>query len=325
MQPLLGKSKILVIDGDYMLHRMLHNPKLQEMSTKDGVPTGGVFGFLKSMRAAVQSLSETSKIILVFDGGHSKRRSEIFPGYRVRPPIEDKIQPGVGKVSKDEDGIPYHEVFGHQKKFVREWVSAMGYQVLSLPGKEADDIIYQLVAADQGKSLIVIVSDDKDFYQLLSDSVHVYRILAEEYVGPSKFQQQFKFPVKKYLLYKAFIGDPSDMTPGIRGIGPASATEIVSAISHPREVKGYCENHRKKAFRAVVSPENIEILKRNLRLFNVRKEEFDEGELRKIRKALVSAQKSVDWGTLKRIASELEIASLGSNLSQWMRPFQVKS
>jgi len=237
--------------------------------------------------------------------------------------------PGKGLVKKDEmkkddeeDALPYYEVFGSQRSVVREWMAAMGSPVIRLKGREADDIIYQLTSADEGQHLCVIMSDDKDFLQLLSPSVHVYRAIAEEYYDPEKFKKTWKFPSKKYLIYKALTGDTSDLVPGIPGIGPVAALEIVNAVSSAKEVRSYCKSHKYKKFKEAATDESMEVFQRNLKLFDMRKEEFENAELRKIRKALTRDPPKIDWGTLKRIASELEFNSLASNVNQWMRSFK---
>ena len=326
MEPLFGKSKLLLVDGNNMLHRMLRQPRLAGMATSDGAPSGGIFGFLKSLRSTITTLEGASKIITVFDGGNSKRRREIFPGYRVRPPIEDKILPGKGIVKDEEaaseEAMPYYKVFGHQKLYVRDWMRAMGSPVIRLQDREGDDIIYQLTKLDAGNHLCIIISEDKDFLQLLSPSVHVYRPIADEYFDPSSFQKKWGIEVKKYRLFKALTGDASDMTPGIKGIGEKFATEIVNLTSTPKEVIAYCKDHKRKNIRETASLESRKILKRNLKLFDMRKEEFTSEEMRKIRRTLEKPIPPIDWGTLRRIASEMELDSLAGNLNLWLRPFK---
>lgn len=328
MKPLFGKSKLLLIDGNHMLHRMLRQPRLAGMCTSKGDSSGGVFGFLKSLRSTIVTLQGAERIITVFDGGNSERRSEIFPEYRVRPPIEDKIVPGQGLVNEEkvgeisEDAKPYYEVFGHQKRYVRDWMRAMGSPVIRLQQREGDDIIFQLTKMDAGNHLCVIVSEDKDFLQLLSPTVHVYRPISGEYYDPDTFRKKWGFQVRSYRLFKALTGDTSDMVPGVKGIGEKFATEIVNAATTPKEVIAYCKEHKRKNIRETATSKNRRILKRNLQLFDMRKEEFSSAELRKIRKLLEGEPKKVDWGTLRRIASEMELHSLAGNLNLWMRPFK---
>jgi 5'-3' exonuclease len=295
------------------------------MATSDRVPTGGVFGFLRAFRNTIIKLQGANKIIVTFDGGNSQRRRSLFPGYRDRPPIEDVIVPGKGKVeasSKEaKNGIPYYELFGSQKKLVREWVRAMGYPVIRFKDKEADDVIYRITDLDKGTHLSIIISDDKDFLQLLSEDIHVYRPIAGEYYDVSRFQKDWGFPPKKYLIYKSLTGDTSDLVPGIKGIGDVYASEITGAVTKSREIVDYCRGHKRKALKAVALAENVEVVKRNLKLFNMKKEDFSSEELRKLKKALNFTGK-IDWGTLRRIASELQLNSLSGNLGKWTGPFK---
>jgi DNA polymerase I len=325
MEPLFGKKKLILVDGNHLLHRVLHIPNLQAMATEEGIPTGGVYGFLKTLRPSVVKLNGADKIIVAFDGGSSERRRALFPGYRVRPPIEDVIVPGKGIVEKDskeaKHGMPYYELFGHQKRYVRDWVKAMGCGVIRFEEKEADDVIYRLTDLDEGRHLSVILSDDKDFLQLISDSVHVYRPIADEYYDVDKFKKDWGFHPKKYLIYKSMLTDKTDMVPGVKGIGDVYATEITNAVQKPKEIIAYCQSHKRKNVQAVASEENVEVLKRNLKLFDMRKEDFTKKEIGRMQNALDSESK-IDWGTLKRISSELKLESLSGNLGKWMSPFR---
>lgn len=325
-RPLFGKPKALIVDGNHTLHRQLLTPSLAVMKTSAGIPSGGIFGFLRTLRMSIKNLGSVSKIIVVFDSGNSARRRALFPGYRVRPERQDLFVPGKGLVPKDklgprDEGLEYYEVFGEQCRYVQDFLKGLCCNVVKLEGREGDDVIAKLVTADD-EYHHVIMSDDRDFFQLISPDVHVYRGMVEEYWDERKFVAEHQFPLNRFLYYKALIGDDSDEVPGVKGCGPKTAATIVSTIKSPRELPEFCRSHKHKRFRDVAIPENLALIKRNLQLFNMKLEEFSPKEEKKIRQAWEQTR-TPDWGTLRRVASELELASLSENLGRWASVFPM--
>lgn len=320
----MGKV-FLVIDGHYMIHRIMNNPRLQELTTKKGVPSGVVYGFLKTLYATAKSeyVPGFDKLLVAFDWGNSKRRKEIFPEYRVRPPKEEDTS------AKSEDGtaMSYLDLFHHQRKYVVDWCKAMGAGVIQFKHREADDIIAWLTRHGSKDDKFIVVSDDKDFLQLINDNVSVFRPLANggngELMTSSAFRKQMGFKVSRYLTYKALIGDPSDMVPGI--VGEKTAVTLVKDSGSLKKVKSelktLAESRRNPKLYEAGAKKGYKVVKRNLSLFDMSKEVFSSKEKKKMRDAL-EAKTKVDWGTLRRISEELELDTVKGNLGRWMAAFK---
>ena len=104
-----------------------------------------------------------------------------------------------------------------------------------VPDCEADDVIGYIARHKFTSNKIVIVSSDKDLYQLLSDRVTQWSPGQKKFIAPDDVRQKFHVPVSNFCLARAFIGDPSDSIPGVPGAGFKSLTRLFPDLSQ-REV-----------------------------------------------------------------------------------------
>ncbi len=92
MEALLNKPKYypvtLIIDGNHALCRSIYQPSYRELSTSRGMPTGGIYGFCSILKGLANKLGASS-VVVVFDGGHSKRRIDIYGDYKKRETDEE--------------------------------------------------------------------------------------------------------------------------------------------------------------------------------------------------------------------------------------------
>jgi DNA polymerase-1 len=336
----MHREQIMVVDGNYLLTRCLMIPSIQLLATKDGIPTGGVMQFLKSMFSSARAVGPLDKTVVCFDGGSSKRRRKIYPGYRVRE-YRDELVIVPGKTAQHipvedlermlptiEDGMTYRDLLHNQIRKTKTFLTLMGIPSISFKEREADDVICRVIEVNPDADWTVL-SDDKDFYQLLTGNVQICQAMYDKGKGrvvtPINFKAEYGFSVKRFLLYKALVGDASDRVPGVKGIGDARAKEIVAGVDKPsrRCVENFCNGHRLAAFKAVASMDNIEILKRNFQLFDMQKESFSKEELRLMNKVL-SRNLPIQWKRLHDMVDELELNSLKGNLHRLVYGFRNK-
>lgn len=347
------------VDGNYLLHRVLRSPRMLGFATTEGVPTGGIYGFLRSFRAAVMAVKGFNRCVVVFDGGSSERRSQMYRSYRVREIDETPLKPGRGGVTLQsplddhlelteinpkrakrerrvaaEEGISYYDLFRHQARLVYGWLRFMGLPTLRFKHREADDVIYQLTqqAADE-KLRAIIVSNDRDFYQLLSEQVHVYRPplgMGDEgdYLTPEAFRARFGFSPRRFLLYRALCGDQSDKVGGVPRVGEKTAAAIVQQVKHRRELPEWCAAHAgtggRLNFKAAGTADAQAIVKRNLQLFDLSLEEFSEAEMARMR-TVYRRRRPRDTQQLERLAARLQFDTIVHHLGQWLHPFFWKT
>lgn len=237
-------KKLVLIDSHALIHRAYHAiPKL----TVNGQHINAVYGFSNSIIHTLKEL-QPDYLILTFDEKGPTFRHDKYTDYKAKRP---KTEP---------DLIAQFPV-------CRSLADAFGFPALAKPGLEADDLIGSLVKKGEQKDLeIIIVTGDKDSYQLISPQTSVYNLgRGAKYaytVDLEEFKKQFPFEPKNLVDYKALHGDSSDNIPGVPGIGDKTAKELISkyqTIEHiyenvdcdnltstleikPRVLKALCEN-----------------------------------------------------------------------------------
>lgn len=186
------------------------------LSTSDGTPTGGVYGFAAIAMEIVQKLDPT-KVVVAWDSRTStSRRKAVYPEYKA------------GRVKPGDD-------FYAQIPLLKELVRALGWGFVECDDCEADDIIGTLAlqADEDGDYETFIVSSDLDMLQVVDENTRMYRILQ----GFSRLEEldvpavEAKYGIKKaqFLDLKALKGDASDNIPGVPGIGEKTAVKLLGS------------------------------------------------------------------------------------------------
>ncbi len=204
-----GRPTLLLVDGSGYIFRAYH--ALPHLSTKDGTPTNAVYGFTNMLLKALRE-ADPSHLAVVFDLGGSVARSAIDPAYkrnRTKPP-DDLAQ---------------------QFPIVREVVRALEVPVLEIAGIEADDIIGTLARRGvEAGFRVVILTGDKDFMQIVSDDVWLYDSMRDRWTGPKDVQEKLGLPPERVVEYMALLGDSVDNVPGVPGVGPKTASQLIQTF-----------------------------------------------------------------------------------------------
>lgn len=214
-------SRLVLIDGHAIIHRAYH--ALPPLTTPYGAPAQAAYGFVSILLRVIDELKPTH-LAVCFDLPEATFRHTAYIAYQAQRPTADEDL--IGQI------VMVHEVIG-----------VSGIPVYTASGFEADDVIGTLATqAVKQVGDVVIVTGDKDIMQLVDDKkgIRVFapikgianaRLLEEkdvlEYVGiaPSKI-----------IDYKALIGDSSDNYPGVPGIGPKTAVELLGKFGSLKEV-----------------------------------------------------------------------------------------
>ncbi len=205
--PQAHKNKITLIDGYGFVFRAFH--ALPPMTRADGTPVGAVYGFTNMLIKLLANL-DGSHVAVVFDSGSKTFRNQIFPAYKAnRPECPEELIP--------------------QFAIVREVAEALNLAILERVGFEADDLIATVAkqASRQGFE-VMIVSSDKDLMQLVDDRVKMYDALKNKMIGEKEVEEKFFVKPNQVLDVLSLMGDASDNVPGVRGIGPKTAAELIN-------------------------------------------------------------------------------------------------
>jgi DNA polymerase-1 len=179
------------------------------MSRPDGTPINAVFGFT-NMLAKLLKEHVGTHIAVIFDAGRHTFRNRLYEDYKAhRPPPPDELIP--------------------QFALVREATEAFGVPAIELADWEADDLIaaYAL-AATQAGGQVTIVSSDKDLMQLIRPGVDMLDPIKQKPIGPAEVLEKFGVTPDKMVDVQALIGDASDNVPGVPGIGPKGAAQLIN-------------------------------------------------------------------------------------------------
>ncbi len=200
-------KKIALIDGYGFVFRAYHS--LPPLTRGDGTPVGAVYGFTNMLIKLLAGL-DVSHVAMVFDAGSKTFRNDIYEDYKAnRPPCPEDLKP--------------------QFPIVREAAESLDLAILEKAGFEADDIIATLAKKYSKEGYqVVIVSSDKDLMQLIDDNVSMYDAMKNRNIGEKEVLEKFNVKPEKVLDLLSLMGDSADNIPGVRGIGPKTAAELIN-------------------------------------------------------------------------------------------------
>jgi DNA polymerase-1 len=206
-------DKVLLIDG---LNLFFRNFAMMNMVNPDGVHIGGLGGFFRSLGAMIRQTNPTS-VYVVFDGaGSTTNRKNLLSEYK-----------GTRNLQRITNWEAFDNIEEEHDSKIDQIVRIIQYLKL-LPVKttiidkvEADDIIAVLAEklVEKHNSTCFIVSSDKDFLQLVTDKIIVYRPMEKEYYTPNVVEEKFGLLPHNFILHKVLLGDNSDNIRGIKGLG----------------------------------------------------------------------------------------------------------
>ena len=213
-EPQLKKhDKVLLIDG---LNLFFRNFAMMNMVNPDGIHIGGLGGFFRSLGAMIRQTQPTS-VYVVFDGaGSTTNRKNLLSEYKGKRNLQ-RITNWDAFDSLEEE----HDSKVDQIVRVIQYLKLLPVKTTIIDKVEADDIIAVLSKklVEKYNSTCFIVSSDKDFLQLVTDKIILYRPMEKEYYTPKVVKEKFGVSPQNFILYKTLLGDNSDNIPGVKGLG----------------------------------------------------------------------------------------------------------
>lgn len=224
------RRTIAVIDGNSLMHRAFHAIR-QPMSAPDGRATNALFGFFNMFIKLVESFLPDG-VICAFDKGKPAVRMEMLPQYKAqRPPMDPALR--------------------EQFPMVKDLLRSLDVPVVELEGWEGDDILGTL--AHRGEEAgydMYLFTGDRDMYQLSTEHVRIVSTkkgVSDVQIMTPEVVEDLYHGVTPALVpdFYGLKGDSSDNIPGVPGIGPKRASELIckygsleGVIEHAGEVKG---------------------------------------------------------------------------------------
>jgi DNA polymerase-1 len=208
-------DRLLIVDGHAYAYRAFH--AIRGLRSPDGQPTNALYGFIK-MLAKMRAVIEPTHLIVVWDGGLSAERLAALPEYKAqRPAMPDDLKPQLDEMAS--------------------YLKAAGIVSFCREGVEADDYIACLArrAADAGMTA-VIASADKDFMQLVSKRVGLLNPNDKtEMIGTDEsVRAKTGVEPSQIVDWLSLTGDSVDNIPGVPGVGPKTAAELLNQFGSVR-------------------------------------------------------------------------------------------
>ncbi len=311
----MGKTneEIYLIDGSAYIFRAYH--AMGGLSNSKGFPTGAIFGFTNMIMKTLKDKSP-ARIAVIFDAPGPTFRHEMYPLYKANRP--EAPQDLIVQIPK-----------------ILELVQAYRLPMLSIAGYEADDIIATLT--QKARSLnwgVVIVSADKDLTQLVCDGVAMWDPQKDALYDAKGVKDKFGVLPEQILDYLSLVGDSSDNIPGVRGVGPKTAANLIQDFGSLQQVYDQMDRitkpklreslvtNRDKAFLSHdlakldedvpidVDIENLVMLEPNQELL---REMFREFEFRRLLDDL-PAVKNLDFSGYKTVMTLQELPAIISEI-----------
>ncbi len=208
-------NNLLLIDGTSILFRAFYGLSHQRMmSTKEGVFTNAIFGFLNTMDKFIKSEKPTH-ILVAFDVKGKNFRHDLFSEYKA------------GRKETPEELIS-------QFPLIKQVLTAMNISTIEMKGQEADDLIgtYKHLA-EQASYKVTVLTGDRDMIQLVSNNTTVKipttlnkKPIVNEFTAKSLFEKM-GITAEEFIHVKALMGDKSDNIPGVAGVGEKTAIKLI--------------------------------------------------------------------------------------------------
>ncbi len=202
----MSEKRLFLIDGHSLLYRAYY--AIRHLSNSQGFPTNAIFGFLSMMRK-LQDKEKPTYLGIVFDTRGPTVRHEAFKEYKAnRKPMPEDLSVQIPAL----------------KKVLR----ALRIPSIEYEKYEADDVLGSLVKKAKEKKIhSVIVSTDKDLYQLVNDATSLYNPVKEIHMDENAVEEHFGVSPSQVVDVLALWGDPSDNIPGVPGVGEKTSKALL--------------------------------------------------------------------------------------------------
>jgi DNA polymerase I len=220
LAPALAPTLFLV-DGYAIIYRAFFAMIARPLTTRRGENTSAAWGVTNFLLRLLER-HRPDYLAWVHDVGESFRH-QTFPAYKAtREKLSDELQ----------------QDFNRSFERIQQILDAFGVPVVGVDGYEADDVIGTLAAAARDQAVrVVIVSGDKDFYQLIAPGIALLNPgrggpagVEEHWVDQSNADERLGVPPERVVDYLALVGDTSDNVPGVKGVGEKTALELLKAF-----------------------------------------------------------------------------------------------
>ncbi len=294
------QSALYLIDGYALIYRAFFAMINRPLRTSRGENTSAVWGVANFLHRLFER-HRPAYVAWVHDSG-SSFRDEVYPEY---------------KATREKLDAELQEDFDRSVDRIEALLEAFRVPLVEVEGYEADDVIGTLASAAAGEGVhVVIVSGDKDFYQLISARVGLLNpgrggpaAVEERFVDPSNAEERLGVPPERVVDYLALVGDASDNVPGVRGIGDKTARKLIEQFGDLDNILAHAAEVTAKRARTALM-EEADAARLSRQLTTIRRDVPVDLDLERW------GAKAPDAEVLRQLYSELEFHSLLAKLGE---------
>jgi DNA polymerase-1 len=310
-------SDILLVDGlNTFIRSFMAVPSMND----DGMHTGGIAGFLKSIGYAIKLINPT-RVIVVFDGsGGSQKRRKIYPDYKKGRKTKIKFNRTYEELSSSE-----LEQKNLQIELMRlvSYLEVLPVTVMAIDNIEADDTIAYLAEDTFKDSNVTIMSTDKDFLQLASERVKIWSPVKKKIFGCKEIVDEYGITCNNFIFYRVLEGDVSDNIPGIDGVGIKRVLQAYPFLADDKqvtlqEIYNYSENYKSKykIYERVL--DNKLLIERNYELMQLKATSIQSFTQLRIEEIIKKQVPKIDKMTFSRLITEDKMWNNLPNYMVWL-------
>lgn len=285
-------KRLLIVDGHAYAYRAFH--AIRALRSPAGQPTNAIYGFIK-MLGKMRETVQPTHLIVVWDGGLSAERVAVLPAYKAQRPA-----------------MP--EDLGAQIDGINEYLAAAGVAWFCGEGLEADDYIAGLAVRAVAVGVeVVIASSDKDFMQLVGDGIRLLNPndKSEKVWEAEQVREKTGVEPSQIVDWLSLVGDSVDNIPGVPGVGPKTAADLLGQFGSIANLYERLEEVRSPRIRAALTS-SAAVVRRNQELVRLKDDlpgVFDPAELvERAAQAEVLTELYRRWG-FRGMLAEVEASS----------------
>ena len=315
---------ILLIDG---MNTLIRSFSLLKAMNPTGTHVGGFVGFLRSL-GYVTRIFDPTRVIVVWDGkGGSGNRQNINPNYKAQRATSRITHWGLYDTKEEETEALIGQLFR-----VQDYLDCLPIHQIMIEKLEADDIIAYLSKRASGSQVkkVTIVSSDKDFLQLVDDTVQVYAPIKKKTFTKSNVIDEIKVLPQNYNLVKALLGDSSDNLPGVKGLGIKTILSEWKSFTYDpnaslQDVWDHCETQMelekpKKIFAKILH--SFDKVVDNFAMMDLHQTQLDESEIDYVTGIMKSPIPDLQTGAFLHLLDQDKIEGITKNTDTWLENFR---
>lgn len=331
----MKSNRVLYLDGFNIL---IAQNAIAHIEDGNGNPCGMYLTTLNMIRTFVDKFKPT-KVFFILDGPEAgERRRQLFPDYKNKKRItsrKSKVQ-----IMEGDDNMVYGVEGAFQNQLIKlyEFLQLLPVTTCMVPYGEADDLIAYLALKNKDDFENIIISNDKDYLQLVQPGISVYRWKIKKLYNVDSFSEEMKILASNYIFQRILFGDTSDFIKGVKGVGKKTFERLQPGLlekDYGNNIEGFvdflktmdlshCNTRERNAIQKITTDENIEKMIMSFKLMKLNEECMLEEQVELMKLQIDEQLEKGLQGMAARVKMKRNYFNKlynGFNEDKWIHPF----